>query len=326
MSLANKILSGLSILWELSLATLSFVFFKTVKFFMRRLTSVYYVVAKNQAFQWKFASAEVLKMPGALPMIMTMGARWNTHAIVANAGPIAVKQSLLVNVATVERSAQFWTLVVCTFPGFQTVTTMSSQNAPFEGPYAEISLSPRKYWIALRYYRWSESVDLPALTVDGVEVVHSARVPSDLDGFYRTLARRSSLFYLCLHYYVFVLLRYRRYFPAAFVKREFLPMANPETQFYFGALQNGERLSMQLAPSLLISYEVYLTIYNLASFPVAWFQVTNREFATAETSGDCSYLVRIHNKGPVQGPFEREAVRISVIGCARKELERHRNH
>src|SRR5436853_7938802 len=118
MSLSNKILSGFSILWKLWLAALSFVFFKTVKFLMRRLTSVYYVVAKNQARQWKFASPEVLKMPGALPMIMTTGPRWNTHAIVANAGPIAVKQSLTVNVAAMERSAQVWTLVVCTFPGF----------------------------------------------------------------------------------------------------------------------------------------------------------------------------------------------------------------
>ena len=326
MRLSNKILSGFSILWELWLATLSFVFFKTVKFVMRRLTSVYYVVAKNQAFRWKFASAEVLKMPGALPMIMTMGARWNTHAIVANAGPIAITQSLRVNVAAMERSAQVWTLVVCTFPDFQTVTTISSLDAPFGGASAEISLSPRKYWIALRYYRWSESVELPALIVDGVEVIHSAHVPSDLDGFYHTLARRSSLFYLCLHYYVFVLLRYRRYFPSSFVEREFLPMANPETQFYFGVLQNGERLSMQLDPSLLISYEVYLTIYNLASFPVAWFQVTNREFATPQSSADCSYLVRIHNKGPVQGSFQRGAVRISVIGCAHKELERVCNH
>ncbi len=326
MSLSNKILSGFSILWELWLATLSFVFFKSVKFLIRRLLSVYYVVAKSQAFQCKFISAQLLKMPGALPMIMTTGPRWNTHAIVVTAGPIVLKQSLTVHVAAAERSARVWTLVVCTFPGYQTVTTIGSLNAPFGGPSAEIPLSPGKYWIALRYYHWSESVELPALTVDGVEVIHSTRVPSDLNDFYYTLAGRSNLFYLCLHYYVFVLLRYRRYFPAAFVEREFLPLPNPETHFYFGALQTGERLSMQLDPSLLISYDIYLTIYNRASFPVVWFQVTNREFATAESIANCVYLVRIHNKGPVQRDFHREGLRISVIGCAHHQLERHCNH
>src|SRR5271157_580741 len=261
MSLSNKILSGFSILWELGLALLSFIFFKSVKFLIRRLLSIYYLVAKKQALQWKVASAKLLKKPGALPMIMTMGPRWNTHAIIGNVGPIAVKRSLTVDVAAAERSAQAWTLVVTTFPGNETVTSLSSLDAPFRGPTAEIPLRPAKYWIALRYFKWAESVELPALAVDGVEVIHSTHVPSDLDGFYRTcLAGKSNLFYLCLNYYVFVLLRYRRFFPSAFVEREFLPMANPETHFYFGALQAGERLSMQLDRSLLTSYDVYLTI------------------------------------------------------------------
>ena len=290
----------------------AFIFFKTVKFFIRRLLSIYYIVASDQAFQWKFASAEVLERPLATPMVMTMGPRLNTHAILANAGPLAVRQSLRVEVAAAERSAQVWTLVVSTFPGFQTVCTIGSRNAPFAGPSAEIPISPGKYWIALRYYRWSQYVELPALGVDGVELIHSTRIPPGKYNFYRTLAGKSNLFYRFLNYYVFVLLRYRRYFPVAFVEKEFLPMGSPETEFYYGALQSGERLSMRLDPSLLNTYDVYLTIYNLASFPVAWFQVTDPEFTTAESSADGSFLVRIQNKGPVQGDIPREGVKISV--------------
>jgi len=326
MRLFNEIRSGFSILWELGLGLLSFIFFKTVKFIIRRLLSVYYLVAKKQAYQWKVASAELLKKPGVLPMIMTMGPRLNTHAIIGNVGPLALKRSLTVHVAAAERSAQVWTLVVTTFPSNQTVTSISSLDAPFPTPTAEIPLRPGKYWIALRYFRWAESVELPALAVDGVEVIPSTPVPSDLDGFYRTcLAGKSNPFYLCLNYYVFVLLRYRRFFPAAFVEREFLPMPNPETRFHFGALQAGECLSIQLDPSLLTSYDVYLTIYNRASFPMVWLQVIHGDFVTAECTADGFYLVRVHNKGPLRQDFPKEGLRISVIGRAGQPLERHGN-
>jgi hypothetical protein len=79
---------------------------------------------------------------------------------------------------------------------------------------------------------------------------------------------------------------------------------------------------MQIDPSLLTSYDVYLTIYNRASFPVVWLQVTHGEFATGECTVDGVYLVRVHNKGPLRGDFPRDALRISVIGRAHQPPER----
>ena len=174
--------------------------------------------------------------------IMTTGPRWNTHAIIGTVGPITIKRSLVMNVASAEDSARVWTLVINDFPSYRPVTALSSHSAPFTGQWAEVPIEPGTYSIALRYYHSGGRVDLPALTVDGVEVVHETSVPPNLNDIYFDLAKRSNLFYLCFHYYVFVLLSYRRYFPASFVEKEFLPQGNPETRFYFGAVRKGERV------------------------------------------------------------------------------------
>jgi Family of unknown function (DUF6208) len=318
MSYPHRILPGISIVWESWLATLSFLFFKGVKFMLRHGLSCYYSLIGSQVLRWRFLSPELLKTPGALLTIMTIGPRWNTHAIVATAGPVVVEKSLAVNVAAAERSARVWTLAISTFPRYQTVTTIGSRNTPFDSTTMEVSLRPGRYWLALRYYHWGARVELPALTIDGVEVIHSTTVPFDVNDFYSAMIDRNNLLYRCLHYYVYVLLRYRRFFPAAFVEREFVPLGNPETRFEFGAMEAGERLSIQTDPSVLFRYDIYVTIYNRASFPVVWYQVTDGEFATAESAARCVYLVRIHSKEAGPGEFRDEGLKISVLGCARR--------
>ena len=122
-----------------------------------------------------------------------------------------------------------------TRPG-RTVTSVGSLSSPFRDGKARLKLPPGKYWLGLRYYQWNRDAELPAVRADGTDVAKPTTVPADINGFYRDLGQRSNVIYLALHYYVFVLLRYRRWFPASFVQRKFLPMGNPETKFYFEAL------------------------------------------------------------------------------------------
>jgi hypothetical protein len=86
-----------------------------------------------------------------------------------------------------------------------------------------------------------------------------------------------------------------------------------------------QQIATQLDPSLVTSYDVYLTIYNRASFPVVWLQVTHGAVATDECIADGFYLVRIHDKGPLRGDFPKRGLRISVIGRDRPPLERRGN-
>ena len=312
MTAPNRILAGAEVLGELCLAALSFVFFKVVKFAVRAGLWCYYRFAGSQALRWRFVGPELFQTPGTLLMIMTTGPRWNTHAMIATAGPVEVKQSLAVNVASAQRSARVWTLVICSFPGYRAVTTIGSRNTPFGGPNVELPLAPGRYWFALRYYHWADLMELPPLTVDGAELIHATPVSFGVDDFYRSLSGRNDLLYRCLHDYVYVLLRYRRYLPAAFVAREFVPLGNPETRFEFGAMRTGERLSIQADPSVLLSYDVYVTIYNRASFPVEWFPVTGPEFTTAAAAAKCVYLVRIHGKEAGAEDFSGVGLKISV--------------
>ena len=69
---------------------------------------------------------------------------------------------------------------------------------------------------------------------------------------------------------------------------------------------------MQINASL-IAYDVYLTMYNLASFPVASFQVTDREFLSPVSGASGTYLVRVHRNSPMQEDFRRDAIRVLAM-------------
>jgi hypothetical protein len=300
-----------SIFWELPLAALSFAFFKVVRLVVALIFRIHQLASKRR-LEWRYASADLFKKPLVLPLIMTTGPRWNTHAIVGTVGPVVIRKSIQVNVAAAERSARQWTIAICAFPGYEPVSTIGSKDRPFGSAIVDMPMEAGKYLIAVRYYHCSASVEFPSLTADGGDTVRAATVPSTLNDVYYSLCKRPSLFYLFLHYYVFVLLRHRRYFPLALVTREFLPSGNPETHFYFGALRKTERLTMMVQRDLLNSYDVYLTMYNRASFPLSWWQVTDTDFASPASTVDMTYLVRVHPSGPARGEFPSDGIQISV--------------
>jgi hypothetical protein len=83
---------------ELPLALASFLFYRSTRFVMRRLTVLNSRLNRRRAHEWNLLSAETLQLPLALPAIMTAGPRWNPHAIIAGAGPFSVKQSVSVDI------------------------------------------------------------------------------------------------------------------------------------------------------------------------------------------------------------------------------------
>jgi hypothetical protein len=159
-----------------------------------------------------------------------------------------------------------------------------------------ITLTPGSYRLTLRCYDCHGAVKLPVVEVDGVEMVAAMTVSADTNNFYQDLARRSNLFYLGLHYYVGILLRYGRWLPQSFVEQEYLPVGNPQTKFYYGFLHAGESLAIALEPELLQTHNLYFTLYNRASFPVSWYPLKDREHKTTPCQTDGMYLIRAHNK------------------------------
>ena len=75
---------------------------------------------------------------------------------------------------------------------------------------------------------------------------------------------------------------------------EYLPAGNPQTTFRYGSVRTGTRLAIDLDPRLWQTSDVYLTVYNRASFPVLSEQLTGPGHETAAVQADGTYLVRVH--------------------------------
>ena len=119
----TKILLG----WEILLALLSFVFYKVMKFIIGNIYTLYLIINKKPASQWRVLSQKTINAPLVLPVLMTKAPRWNTHAVIGTLGPFAVKESIAFNIETANNSARSWIAVVYNFPGYRTITSLESE-------------------------------------------------------------------------------------------------------------------------------------------------------------------------------------------------------
>ncbi len=285
------------LIFEIPLACLSFLFYKASKFIIGNLFTIYLALNKEKASQWRVLSEETLNTPLSLPVLMTKGPRWNTHSIISTLGPFTVKSQLSINTEIANNSAQSWIAVVYGFPSYKTIATLESGNSQ-----QSLNLPPGKYTLGLRYYNWSEKVILPNVRVDGLEIVESKTVPRDINKFYHDLSKKNNWFYTALHYYIFTLLRYRKWFPESFVEREYLPVGAPDTQFFYGCLEPGQSWQLEVDSLISKSYNIYLTLYNRASLPVSWCQITEEKQPIQAIDSKGFYLIRIRPYGTVKEP------------------------
>lgn len=286
---------------EVPLAALSFLAHRAVRTTLRALVAVHFRLGSGRKLRWRVTSSAYLRQPLVLPVVMTEGPRWNTHAITASVGPIRVQHYLRIDLDVARQSATHWTFVIYRYPGYRTFGALGSGDPSDNRPDGTVALPPGQYTVVLRYYNWRSRVELPAITADGVGAIEPVEVPPDVNECLLSMARDRS-FYLALHYYVWVMLKYRDRLPGAWVEREFLPVGNPETRFAYGILQPGQSLQLEIDPRLLSTCSVYLTLYCRASFPTAWCEVADRTYTTPPSPIKAFYLVRIHpRRGGVPG-------------------------
>ena len=297
-SIRTRRSARLSPVLEIPLAIASLLFYRLMRSLMRPLIVLNARRNPSRTRQWSVLSGESLNNKLVLPGIMTTGPRWNTHAIIAAAGPFDILRSIAFDTEAALGSAESWTIVVYTFPDQRTAGHIGSRDAPFADRWVERNLPEGRYTLALRYYRWAVEPRLPALQVDGAPVVPELRVTTDNNAFYAELGHRRGTYYRWLHYYVFTMLRFRHRLPRPFVERELLPMGNPETQFRYGILYCGERLRVDATPDLLADHDVYVTVYTRDSFPSYWGQVKPTTYTTPPVTEDSFYLVRINSRRP----------------------------
>jgi hypothetical protein len=285
--------------YELPLGFVSFVFYRLVRFSLRVLVRLATRARKEGFASWRVLDGAGLDKPLALPVTMTTGPRWNPHAFIASAGPFQVEKAVSVELAPMHNSARLWAVNLHRLRDNRNVARVGSLDGPFDEPCYAFALEPGTYVLGLRYYDWKGEVSLPAVFADGRAVVDGQPVVGQPNDFYADLSRRAGMFYLCLHYYAYVLLRYRRRFSEEFVARELLPVGNPETRFYYGVLAAGDRIQVTVDRDVLNSHALYLTTYNRRSFPEFWCEVGEPEFVSAASRVPGYYLIRLHRKAAV---------------------------
>ena len=298
---------------EIALSPLSFLLYKTTRFGVQHITKHQARKVAPTAARWLILDGQAIEKPLELVVPMTLGPRWNTHALVALAGPLQVERSLRINVATAGKSAGPWAVVVHELPAYRAVANIGSLRPAGEEPWQEVKLGPGTYRLALRYYHWHDGSELPAVEVDDAPAVPALAVPADVNDFYHSLSKRSNFFYLCMHSYVSTLLRYRHWVPASFVKREYLPAGNSQTEFHYGFLPARTSLAVELDPGLLETHDVFFTAYNRASFHLLWYPIRESNHTSRPIMVNCTYLIRVQAKTPAQEAGGRDRIRVRVL-------------
>jgi hypothetical protein len=311
----NKLMSVVEILWEIPLSILSFLFSRVLRFVMQKLLRFYANPKKQKSPQWEIAGTDFLRKPIKLLWAMTR-ARWNLHALIAIVGPLEVKESISLDIHSLKKSAKSWTIVVYSTANFETITSIGSRSIDGENQWESLSVKPGTYLLGSRYYHWAETVELPAVKVDGVEVVNTKTLaaPANINDFHHDLIKRKNIIHVCLNYYVFNLLRFKEWLPHEFVRKVFLPVPNPETKFYYGAINPGNALKLELDPLILETHDVYLSLLNRDCFPLEWYTVNETKHTTSQSNAKRIYLVRVHQKFPVQEQFSSDWVKLVIVG------------
>lgn len=300
---------NLSLIWEIPLALLSFLFYKVMKFIIGNLFILYLAINKEKASQWRVLSKENIKSPLALPVLMTKGPRWNTHAIIGTLGPFSVKQSIAIDLESANNSAQSWIAVVYSFPGYKTIASLESAKVTQEKQWISLPLQPGKYTLGLRYYSWSNNIDLPAVKVDQEYLTKSQAIAANINDFYYGLIQQKNWFYLSLHYYIFTILRLRKWLPESFVKAEYLPVGAPDTEFFYGYLNKQQSLQIEVNSLIINNYDIYLTLYDRSSLPLNWCQIQQENITTDPIENNGFYLIRIR---PQENALEKLSSKLEI--------------
>jgi hypothetical protein len=275
-----------------TIAVVSYCFHEVVQMLFRWLAGRHAkMTARAQVpLKWRTMS-DYLEKPGFLLVLPVVAPRWNCHALLATLSPIPVRETLSVNLANLADGSVSWSLVVYD-EHFRTREWVGSTTT--KDAVVTWTLPPGRYSLSLRYYTNTDDLRVPAVTVDSRISVSSDIVASEAIRYrhhLESLRNRSGLYYRLLHYYIFFYLKHRTK-SANWLRRQFLPAGNPDTQWHFGHLAAGEQLGVRFDTTHGYLYNTYIAFYNSASFPVAWCEIRAFEWRSVALAEDVSYAIR----------------------------------
>ncbi len=253
------------LLWEIPFCLLSFLFYRFMRIVLTTLAKRHPNKQQSRpAMKGWIGLSEFMHMPLALPYIMVTGPRWNCHAVLGILGPFDVQSHVRINVEHCRRSAGQWTVVFYDSKG-KTSCSAGSINDSGTSEWKEFDMQSGQYSIAMRYYHCRPQPVFPAVQIDGHEYTSKCPIREEYKSYTHFLERirdYRGTFYLFLHYYVFKLIAWREWLPESFVKKELLPVGNPETQFLYGPVRKDTPLTFTFDPEVFNTAGVYMSLYN----------------------------------------------------------------
>jgi hypothetical protein len=135
---------------------------------------------------------------------------------------------------------------------------------------------------------------VPGVTVDGNVSVSGGLIAGEASryrDYLESIQNRSGLYYRLLHYYIFFYLKHRAK-NAEWLRSQFLPVGNPDTEWHYGHLAAGEQLGVRFDLIHDRVYNTYVTFYNWASFPVTWHKIQALEWRSAPFAEHVGYAIR----------------------------------
>ena len=267
-----------------------------MKFAIGILFTVYLAINKQKASQWRYFSQKMINAPLILPVLMTKGPRWNTHAVIGTLGPLKVTEEFELDIESANYSAGSWIAVVYSFPTYKTITSIESNKINSGNKWYSVKLKPGKYTLGIRYYNRSDNLQLPAIKVDGNDFVATESLPTDVNNFYYNLIEAKNWFYSSLHYYIFTILKLRNTLPESFVRSEYLPVGAPDTFFAYNYLQKQQQLQLNIDAEIVNNCNIYFNLYDRSSLPLSWEQINTTQYNIAAPESNGYYLLRIRPK------------------------------
>ncbi|VAW80209.1 hypothetical protein MNBD_GAMMA12-2520 [hydrothermal vent metagenome] len=300
-----------SFILELPLAILSYLFYAIMRLLISITIRFFLLLKRKQAQAWTPLSKRVINNAIMLSAYMTRAPRWNTHAIVASAGPFKVKHTISVCVAEANLATDSWSIVIFKVPR-QSIVRLGSSSIDQKIQWQETKVEPGEYMLGLRYYQVHSDIRLPAIKIDDSINIDPTPVAENNNHFYQQLKTKRSLLYYMMHYYVYVLLKYRTVFPKSWVRSEYLPAGDPANGFMFGAIQKNQTINLALTEALLKDYDIYYTLYSKSSFPRQWGSVNTHQFQISDIKENGTYLIRCKPKNAMTQKFNYHDICVTI--------------
>ena len=246
----------------------------------------------NAPAEWVPLSQWLGASPSREHIMMMVGPRWNTAAILALTPMFEARARITVDTATANAACLHWTAVVYD-ANLNTAASVGSRSSLADEGDAHIDVPPGRYFIALRCYEPGPDARFPAIWVDGKLLVEARAVgdePARYARALRALRERRRFNYRLMHYHVYAMLRERRRFDEATLRRHYLPAGNPETEFAYGAVASGDRVGV--SPATDIDTRTYITFYGIDSVPCAWQPIDSERPLSGAAPEHGTFLVR----------------------------------